>query len=154
MNHEEATRLILEAKREKGLTFGTIASKVGRHRIWTTAALHGQHPFTAEQAATVVDLLGLEASVSAVLQEIPTRGAVGRDVPVDPTIYRIHEVTQVYGPAMKAIIHQEVGDGIMSAINFNMEIERVEDPAGDRIRITYEGKYLPYDWKKSSGGLL
>lgn len=148
MNREEATEKILEAKRESGLTFGAIAEKVGKHRIWTAAALYGQHPMTAEQAGTVVDLLGLDSEVAAALQEIPMRGSLDQDVPVDPTIYRIHEVTQVYGPAMKAIIHEEFGDGIMSAINFNMNIERAEDPAGDRLRITYEGKYLPYEWKE------
>lgn len=148
MNREEATKLVLEAKNEKSLTFSAIAQKIGRHPVWTAAALYGQHPMTSEQADTVVDILGLDEKVSAILQEIPTRGAVGRDVPVDPTIYRIHEVTQVYGPAIKAIIHEEFGDGIMSAINFKMDINRVAHPDGDRVQIVYEGKFLPYDWKE------
>jgi cyanate lyase len=146
MHREVATDLILEAKREKGLTFEAIARKVGRHKVWTTAALLGQHPMGEEEAEAVVDLLGLDAEVSRVLQEIPMRGSLDTDVPTDPTIYRIHEVTQVYGTTMKALIHEEFGDGIMSAINFNMEIERVEHEEGDRVRITYEGKFLPYQW--------
>src|SRR5918998_4143924 len=146
MHREVATDLILEAKREKGLTFEAIARKVGRYKVWTTAALLGQHPMGEEEAQAVVDLLGLDAEVSRVLQEIPMRGSLDTDVPTDPTSYRIHEVTQVYGTTMKALIHEEFGDGIMSAINFNMEIERVEHEEGDRDRITYEGKFLPYQW--------
>ena len=146
MIREEATELVLEAKKEKGLTFEVIANKVGRHKVWTTAALMGQHPMPAEVAETVVDLLDLDAEASKALQEIPMRGSLETDVPTDPTIYRIHEITQVYGTTIKALIHEEFGDGIMSAINFNMDIERVENEKGDRVRITYEGKFLPYEW--------
>ena len=146
MHREEATELILEAKKEKDLTFEAIANKVGRHKVWTTAALMGQHPMGEDEAEAVVDLLGLDAEVSKALQEIPMRGGLDTDVPTDPTIYRIHEITQVYGTTIKALINEEFGDGIMSAINFNMDIERVENPEGDRVRITYEGKYLPYQW--------
>jgi cyanate lyase len=146
VTREEATDLILEAKDEKGLTFDAIAAQVGRHKVWTTAALFGQHPMNAEEADAVVDLLDLDDEVARALQRFPMRGSLETDVPVDPTIYRIHEITQVYGTAIKALIHEEFGDGIMSAINFNMDIERVEDPSGDRVRITYEGKFLPYEW--------
>lgn len=146
MHREEATDLILEAKKEMGLTFEAIANKVGRHKVWTTAALMGQHPMGEEEAEAVVDLLGLDAEVARALQEIPTRGSLDSDVPTDPTIYRIHEITQVYGTTIKALINEEFGDGIMSAINFHMDIERVENPEGDRVRITYEGKFLPYQW--------
>ncbi|MGI9050762.1 MAG: cyanase [Rubrobacteraceae bacterium] len=146
MNREEATQQILEAKRDKGLTFEAIAGKLGSHKVWTTAALFGQHPMSAEQADTLVELLGLGPDVAAVLREVPMRGSLDTPVPTDPTIYRIHEVTQVYGTTIKALIHEEFGDGIMSAINFNMDIERVENSEGDRVRITYEGKFLPYQW--------
>jgi cyanate lyase len=146
MNRQEATDLILKAKREKDLTFEAVADKVGRHKVWTTAALLGQHPMSEDEAQTVVDLLGLDAEVTGVLWEIPMRGSLDADVPTDPTIYRIHEITQVYGTTMKALIHEEFGDGIMSAINFNMDIERIEHEDGDRVRITYEGKFLPYQW--------
>jgi cyanate lyase len=146
MNREEATRKILEAKKEKGLTFEAIAKNVGRHKVWTTSALMGQQPMSENEADAAVSILGLGPEVAAALQEYPMRGSVGRDVPTDPTIYRIHEITQVYGTTMKALIHEEFGDGIMSAINFNMDIERVEHDEGDRVRITYEGKFLPYQW--------
>jgi cyanate lyase len=146
MTREEATDLILEAKRGKGLTFEAIAQRVGRHKVWTTAALLGQHPMNEAEAQTVVDVLELDDGVFKALKEIPMRGSLDPVVPTDPTIYRIHEITQVYGTAMKALIHEEFGDGIMSAINFNMDIERVEHEDGDRVRITYEGKFLPYHW--------
>ena len=146
MIREEATEQILEAKKRKGLTFEAIAQKVGRHKVWTTAALLGQHPMSAEEADAVGDLLDLGAEVIEALQEIPLRGSLDSDVPTDPTIYRIHEITQVYGTTIKALIHEEFGDGIMSAINFKMDIEKVEDPEGERVRITYEGKFLPYKW--------
>ena len=146
MTREEATELILEAKDEKGLTFEAIAAQVGHHKVWTTAALFGQHPMNAEEADAVVELLDLDDEVAGALQRFPMRGSLETDVPTDPTIYRIHEITQVYGTTIKDLIHEDFGDGIMSAINFNMTIERVEDPEGDRVRITYEGKFLPYEW--------
>ena len=146
MIREEATEQILEAKKRKGLTFEAIAQKVDRHKVWTTAALLGQHPMSAEEADAVGDLLDLDPEVTEALQEIPLRGSLDSDVPTDPTIYRIHEITQVYGTIIKALIHEEFGDGIMSAINFKMDIEKVEDPEGERVRITYEGKFLPYKW--------
>jgi cyanate lyase len=146
MTREEATELILEAKKEKGLTYAAIADKVGTHKVWTTAALLGQHPMSAEQADAVVDLLDLNPEVGQALQEIPMRGSLEGDVPVDPTIYRIHEVTQVYGTTIKALIHEEFGDGIMSAITFKMDVEREESDQGPRVKITYNGKFLPYSW--------
>jgi cyanate lyase len=146
MRREGATEKVLEAKREKGLTFSQLAEKVGLPKVWTTAALLGQHPMSAEEAQAACDALGLGEEVAAALQEIPMRGSLDSGVPVDPTIYRIHEITQVYGTTIKALVHEEFGDGIMSAINFRMEVERVEHPEGDRVRITYEGKFLPYQW--------
>ena len=146
MIREEATEQILEAKKKKGLTFDAIAQKVGKHKVWTTAALLGQHPMSAEEADTVVDLLELDSEVAEALQEIPMRGSLDTDVPTDPTIYRIHEVTQVYGTTIKALIHEEFGDGIMSAITFNMDIEREDSEEGPRVKITYNGKFLPYKW--------
>jgi cyanate lyase len=146
MTREEATELILEAKKEKGLTYAAIADKLGTHKVWTTAALLGQHPMSAEQADAVVDLLDLDPEAGRALQEIPMRGSLEGDVPVDPTIYRIHEVTQVYGTTIKALIHEEFGDGIMSAITFQMDVEREESDEGPRVKITYNGKFLPYSW--------
>ncbi len=100
----------------------------------------------AEAADAVVNFLDLPPETAPVLQEIPMRGSLDSDVPTDPMIYYVHEITQVYGTTIKALINEEFGDGIMSAINFNMDIERVEHEGGDRVRITYEGKFLPYQW--------
>ena len=144
MNRLEATERILAAKKEKGLTFEAIARAVGKHKVWVTSALLGQSTMTAEQAHRVVSLLGLEPEVAAALQEYPSKGSVGQTVPVDPLIYRFHEITQVYGTTLKAVIHEMFGDGIMSAIDFEMDVQRKEDPKGDRVVITMSGKFLPY----------
>ena len=147
MTRDECTATLLEARSRAGLTYQEIADKLGRHVVWTTAALMGQATLDAGEAATVVDLLGLSgderAGAEAALQRPPTKGALGTSVPVDPLLYRFHEITQVYGPAIKAVIHEKFGDGIMSAIDFEMDIERVPDPKGDRVKVTYNGKFLP-----------
>jgi cyanate lyase len=99
---------------------------------------------SAEEAATATEALGLGADVAAALQRPPTKGSLEAAVPVDPLIYRFHEITQVYGTTIKELIHEEFGDGIMSAIDFEMRIERRADPKGDRVVVTYDGKFLPY----------
>ena len=144
MTRVEATQRILERKREKGLTFEALAKAVGRHKVWVTAALMGQATMTVEEAQKAVSFLGLGPDIAASLQEIPTKGSVGVTVPVDPLIYRFHEITQVYGTTIKAIIHEMFGDGIMSAIDFELDIRKLPDPKGDRVVITYNGKFLPY----------
>jgi cyanate lyase len=140
----EATQKVLEARRQKGLTFDAIAKAVGRHKVWVTSALLGQATMSVEEAQKATAVLGLGPDVAAALQEIPSKGAVGKDVPVDPLIYRFHEITQVYGTTLKALIHEMFGDGIMSAIDFEMDIQKKEDPKGDRVVITMNGKFLPY----------
>lgn len=144
MTRQEATTRILAAKKTKGLTFEKIAEAAGRHKVWTAAALMGQASMSAEEAATVVKLLGLEPEVAEALQEFPLKGSLDSAVPVDPLIYRFHEITQVYGTAMKAVIHEMFGDGIMSAIDFEIDIQKKADPKGDRVIVTYSGKFLPY----------
>jgi cyanate lyase len=144
MERAKATERILEAKRQKGLTFQAIARQVGRHPVWVTAALLGQATMSAEEAQKAAAALGLGAEVAAALQEIPSKGSVGQTVPVDPLIYRFHEITQVYGTTIKALIHELFGDGIMSAIDFEMDIQKKEDPKGDRVVVTMSGKFLPY----------
>ena len=144
LTRKEATERILEAKQKQGLTFERIAAAVGRHKVWVTAALLGQAPMSREEAEAAVKTLGLGADVAEALQQIPTKGSLDAKVPVDPLIYRFHEITQVYGTTIKAIIHEMFGDGIMSAIDFEMDIQRKEDPKGDRVVITYSGKFLPY----------
>lgn len=144
MDRAEATQKILEAKRERGITFEAIAHEVGRHKEWTTSALYGQATMNAEEAERAAAVLGLGPDVVQALQIYPTKGSLPEAVPVDPLLYRFHEITQVYGTTIKALIHEMFGDGIMSAIDFEMYIEKVEDPKGDRVKITYNGKFLPY----------
>ena len=144
MTREEATQQILEAKRRLGLTFEAIAREVGRHKEWTTAALLGQATMSAEEAERATTVLELGPDVAQALQEYPTKGSLSQTVPVDPLLYRFHEITQVYGTTLKALIHEMFGDGIMSAIDFEFSVEKIEDPHGDRVKITYNGKFLPY----------
>lgn len=145
---EDATKQVLAAKKIKGLTFEQIAAAVGRDKIWTTAALLGQHPMSVEESEKAVKVLGLPEGaaqdVAAALQEIPTRGSLDTAVPVDPTIYRFYELIQVYGPTLKALIHEMFGDGILSAIDFEMDIQKKPDPKGDRVVVTLNGKFLSY----------
>ncbi len=144
LTREEATARILEAKAQKKLTFEAIAGAVGRHKVWVTSALLGQSTMSAEEAQKAVALLGLGPDVAAALEQIPTKGSIGQTVPVDPLIYRFHEITQVYGTTIKALIHEMFGDGIMSAIDFDMDIQKKPDPKGDRVVVTMSGKFLPY----------
>src|ERR1700751_4184119 len=144
MTRAEATQKILAAKNQKYLTFEAIAAAVGRHKVWTTAALLGQATMSSEEAKKAGAVLGLEPDVVAALQEIPTKGSLDQSVPVDPLIYRFHEITQVYGTTLKAIIHEMFGDGIMRAIDFELDVQKKEDPKGDRVVITMNGKFLPY----------
>jgi cyanate lyase len=112
--------------------------------VWITSALHGHATMSAEEAKKATETLGLGQDVAAALQTIPKKGSVGQAVPVDPLIYRFHEITQVYGTTIKALIHEMFGDGIMSAVDFTMDIQWKEDPKGDRVVATMEGKSLPY----------
>ncbi|HLJ86820.1 MAG TPA: cyanase [Candidatus Angelobacter sp.] len=144
MNRQQCTAAILEAKTAKGLSFQKIADHVGRHVVWTTAALMGQHPMSAEEAQKAVEILGLEPTAALALQQFPMRGSLPETPPTDSVIYRFYEIVQVYGTTLKAVIHEQFGDGIMSAIDFSMDVQKVPDPKGDRVRVTMEGKFLPY----------
>ncbi len=151
MNRSELTNRILAARRSRGLSWQQIADAVDRDRVWTTAACLGQHPFDAAAAETLTDLLGLAEGMSAaeihgLLTAVPTRGSFDTLPPTDPTIYRLYEVLQVYGPALKELIHEDFGDGIMSAINFRLGFEREDRDGEARVKITLDGKYLPYGW--------
>ena len=147
MNRVEATAEVLAARRRENLTFTELAERAGADRVWLTAALLGQHPLPPDLAQRVGETLSLTEETIAVLQEIPTRGSFDALPPTDPTIYRLYEVLQVYGPTLKALIHEDFGDGIMSAINFNLTLERGEAESGPRVRITLDGKWLPYQWQ-------
>ena len=144
MNRFDVTEAIVAAKIAKGLKWADIAKKVGQSKEWTTAALLGQMAMTEKQAETVGKLLGLGKEAVTLLQEVPYKGSLPTAVPTDPLIYRFYELVNVYGTTLKALLHEEFGDGIMSAIDYHMEIQRELDPKGDRVRIVMSGKFLPY----------
>jgi len=144
MDRTELTALIRSQKRELGLTWAQICSAVGVSKEWGTTALLGQMPFNSAQAQKVVELLNLPTGSEKLLQEIPMRGALPSAIPTDPTIYRFYEILQVYGPTLKELIHEEFGDGIMSAIDFTLDVQRVKDPQGDRVQVVLNGKFLKY----------
>ncbi len=145
MSRDELTEQIVVARLQKGLTWQQLADAIGRPVVWTTSALLGQHPIPAELGRVLVDLLGLDDSAVPVLAQPPMRGAPGL-TPTDPTIYRFHEALLVYGSALKELIHEQFGDGIMSAINFSVDLQKKPHPSGDRVVVTFDGKFLPYDW--------
>jgi cyanate lyase len=139
---------ILDAKRAKGLTWKGLAEALEAPVEWSTAALLGQFPLDEKQARTAAQALGLPDESIPELTASPMRGSLDEAVPVDPTIYRFHEIVQVYGTTLKELIHEEFGDGIMSAINFGFNVHREPDPDGDRVVITMSGKFLPHDWRQ------
>jgi cyanate lyase len=145
MSRDELTRKILATKRAKRLTWQTIVGEIGGgSAVYVTAALLGQMRLRPEQAARAARLFGLDAEGELLLQEVPYRGSLPGPVPTDPLIYRFYELVQVYGTTWKELIQEEFGDGIMSAIDFEMAIERQPDPKGDRVKLTLSGKFLPY----------
>ncbi len=144
MTRNDVTETIIATKTRKGLKWADIARKVDQSKEWTTAALLGQMTLTSKQAETVGKLLGLDKEAIALLQEVPYKGSLPTTVPTDPLIYRFYELVNVYGTTLKALIHEEFGDGIMSAIDFSMDVQREPDPKGDRVRIVMSGKFLPY----------
>jgi cyanate lyase len=142
----EAAAQVREAKARLGLTWAQLAEAVGRPVGWTTSALLGQQPMSVDEAAAAASLLDLGQDVRQALELQPSRGALESTVPTDPTVYRFYEIIQVYGPTIKELIHEEFGDGIMSAINFRFDVRREADPAGDRVVVTLDGMFLPYQW--------
>ena len=146
MTKQETAATVLAAKARLGLSWQNLADTLGAPLAWTTAALLGQHPLSHDQAETAARALELGPDAVAGLVAQPTRGALDQPVPTDPTIYRFYEVLQVYGPTIKELIHEKFGDGIMSAINFKIDVDRREDPGGDRVVVTLDGKFLKYQW--------
>ncbi|MGW4889474.1 cyanase [Streptomyces murinus] len=134
----------VEAKTRKDLSWQQIADASGLSVAFTTAAVLGQHALPQDAAKAVADLLGLDADAALLLTTVPTRGSIHGAIPTDPTIYRFYEMLQVYGTTLKALVHEEFGDGIISAINFRLDVKKVADPeGGERAVITLDGKYLP-----------
>ena len=144
MTRDDVTQLILTTKRSKGLRWAHLAEVIGLSKEWTTAALLGQMTLSEEQADKIGALLELPEEAIAQLQVVPYKGSLPTAVPTDPLIYRFYELVNVYGTTFKELIHEEFGDGIMSAIDFNMNLTRESNPNGDRVKIVMSGKFLPY----------
>ncbi|MEU5867271.1 MULTISPECIES: cyanase [unclassified Nonomuraea] len=134
----------VDAKTRRNLTWQQIADASGLSVAFTTAAVLGQHPLPETSARAVAELLGLDEDAVMLLQTIPVRGSMPNRIPTDPTMYRFYEMLQVYGTTLKALVHEQFGDGIISAINFRLDVKKVADPeGGERAVITLDGKYLP-----------
>jgi cyanate lyase len=143
MSKEDATLEILQAKKTRGLTWEGLAESIGMSPAWTTSAALGMNSMPADKAEALCEALGLGGEVSTALQAYPHK-EWEKLVPTDPLIYRFYEIVGVYGDTLKELIHEKFGDGIMSAIDFSMHIDKQEDPKGDRVVVTLNGKFLPY----------
>jgi cyanate lyase len=144
MNRADVTEMIVAAKISKGIRWADVAREVGLSKEWVTAGCLGQMTFDASQAKTVGTIFDLPPEAVQLLQTVPYKGSLPTSVPTDPLIYRFYELVNVYGTTFKELIHEEFGDGIMSAIDFRMDLARESDPKGDRVRIVMSGKFLPY----------
>ena len=144
MNRNDVTEKIIATKVAKGLQWADVAAKLGLSKEWTTAACLGQMTLDADQAKIIGKIFGLTAEEQKWLQVVPYKGSLPSAVPTDPLIYRWYEIVSVYGTTIKELIHEEFGDGIMSAIDFSMDIQRQADPKGDRVNVVLSGKFLPY----------
>jgi cyanate lyase len=152
MKRSDLTEKILDIKREKRWSWKEICARIGgMSPVLVTGALLGQMKLTKPQAEAAAKLFGLSASEAALLNEVPMRGEGVAMPPRDPLIYRFYELVMVNGPALKALIEEEFGDGIMSAIDFDLALERQPDPKGDRVKITMSGKFLPYKYYGATG---
>ncbi|WP_017323856.1 cyanase [Synechococcus sp. PCC 7336] len=135
---------LLAAKKKKGLSFADLEAVVGRDEVWVAAVVYRQASASEEEAKKIIGALGLDSSYVEALMECPLKGALDPLVPTDPLIYRFYEIMQVYGLPVKSVVHEKFGDGIMSAIDFSIEVEKEEDPKGDRVKVIMCGKFLPY----------
>jgi cyanate lyase len=144
MKREDVTDLIAFRKIRKGIKWIDVATKVGQSKEWTTAACLGQMQMTRRQAETIGKVFDLPEEAVLILQTVPYKGSLPTAVPTDPLIYRFYELVNVYGMTFKELIHEEFGDGIMSAIDFNMDLKREPNEKGDRVHIEMSGKFLPY----------
>ncbi|MBW4535118.1 MAG: cyanase [Pleurocapsa minor HA4230-MV1] len=140
----EITEKLLAAKKAKGITFEDLGKVVGRDETWVASVIYRQASADMDEANKIVTTLGLPESMAEPLTIPPLKGSLEPQIPTDPLIYRFYEIMQVYGMPIKAVIHEKFGDGIMSAIDFSVEVEKVEDPKGDRVQIVMCGKFLPY----------
>ena len=143
MNKKQMTKTILKAKKEKNISWVTLGEKTGLNPVCIAAACLGSASLNETEAESVIKLLDLKEETKETLMEYPLKGT-GQNVPSDPLIYRLYEIAYVYGSSIKEVTHEKFGDGIMSAIDFTLDVDKVEDPKGDRVQITMTGKFLPY----------
>jgi cyanate lyase len=144
MNRNDVTEMIVSSRITQGIKWADVARQVGLSKEWVTAGCLGQMTFDKQQAEVIGRIFNLPHEAVQLLQVVPYKGSLPTAVPTDPLIYRFYELVSVYGTTFKALIHEEFGDGIMSAIDFRMDLKREPNPAGDRVSITMSGKYLPY----------
>lgn len=143
MELTDITHELLSAKKAKGLSFADLGAAIGRDEIWVAALMYGQASALPDEAQKLVAALGLDETIASELTEPPLKG-LGPVVPTDPVVYRFYEIIQVYGMALKQVIHEKFGDGIMSAVDLTMQMDREEHPEGVRVNLTMSGKFLPY----------
>lgn len=153
MTRAQLVDKIRAVKRDKNLTWEKIAEDIGGYsKLFIITALLGQMPLPEREASNAARLFGLSDSERKLLMEVPYRAEGASAPPTDPTLYRFHEAMMVFGPSLKEAIHEEFGDGIMSAIDFDLKFEREPDDAGDRVKITMSGKFLPYRYHEPRDG--
>ncbi len=140
----EITQKLLAAKMTKKVTFADLEKILGRDEVWISAVIYRQASASEDEASKLVHALGLEEEIATELTDFPVKGGLAPVIPTDPLIYRFYEIMQVYGMPLKAVIHEKFGDGIMSAIDFTLDVEKEEDPKGDRVKVIMSGKFLPY----------
>jgi len=138
------TEVLLAAKKASGVSFSDLEAKLGRDEVWIATVFYRQASASPEEAKQIIEMIGADESLIDELTTCPLKGSLEPVIPTDPLIYRFYEIMQVYGMPIKAVIHEKFGDGIMSAIDFTMDIEKVEDPKGDRVKVVMCGKFLPY----------
>ena len=144
MSFPESTQLLLKAKKEKRLTFADIGNLLGLDEVWVASLFYGQSTASDEESDQLLTTLGLGTELKEILTTPPVKGSLDPVIPTDPLIYRFYEIMQVYGMPMKDVIQEKFGDGIMSAIDFTINVDKVEDPKGDRVKVSMCGKFLPY----------
>ena len=142
------TTALLDAKRRSGLSFADLGACLGQDEVWSASLLYGQATASAEQAEQLLEALRIPSverpALAAALTTYPVKGALDPVIPTDPLLYRFYEILQVYGLPLKDVIQEQFGDGIMSAIDFSLTVDKQEDPKGDRVVVTMNGKFLPY----------
>lgn len=144
MTLSSVTETLLAAKKASGLSFADLEAKVGCDEVWIASVIYRQSSASLEEATKIIEAIGADSSLIEALTECPLKGSLEPTIPTDPLIYRFYEIMQVYGMPVKAVVHEKFGDGIMSAIDFSIDVECEEDPKGDRVKIIMCGKFLPY----------